>query len=391
MSIKLIKTLQELDDIQTYWERWQDHPNNDFAQFKLVCQLRPEIESPFVIVIERSNQPHALLVGRLEQTKFAPSIGYLKPVNVSAKVISIIHQGLLGQWDEETATESVHYLWSLLGSGLADAIEFHHLSEDSPLLKALLVYGSRWFCEKKLRCSLHWQTKLPTEGGFLEHKMSSKRRKEFRRIQRKLETVFSDKITWHWMSRFDDVPGLCARLEELAARTYQRGLEAGFMDNEEHRQRLALLAMQGRLRVQLLEDDGRVVAFYLGSVWQEVFYLSETSYDPDYRKYEPGTLTFFRMADEAAHEGVLKLNYGLGDAPYKQRFGDHSWQEKTIWLFAPNAKGMLLRSMLRLSIIVDCTARRILQQMGAVEKLKSFWRKRLAKGEMETNESEKDT
>lgn len=102
------------------------------------------------------------------------------------------------------------------------------------------------------------------------------------------------------MNRFDDIPGLCTRLEEVAARTYHRGLGSGFMDDEEHRQRFAVFARQGQLRVQLLEIDGRVRAFWLGTVWQDIFYLSETGYDPDLSRYEAGALTFIRMADEAA-------------------------------------------------------------------------------------------
>jgi CelD/BcsL family acetyltransferase involved in cellulose biosynthesis len=381
MNIRIIKTLQELETVQTYWESWQNHANNDFAQFKLVCQLRPEIESPYVLVIERNNQPHALLAGRSEWTQFAPAIGYLKPVRIPSKVIAVIHQGLLGHWDEETARESVHYLWSLLGAGVADAIEFHHLSEHSILLQALQVHISPWFCEKKPRWSYHWQMDIPVEGGFIKNKMRSKHRSEIRKMQRELESAFPGKVSWRWMSQFDDVPGLCAQLEEVAASTYQRGLGSGFFNNEEFRQRLALFAWRGLLRVQFLDIDGKAQAFWFGTVYQGVFYLSETSYDPDLRRYEVGTLTFIRMVDELAQEeGVLKLDFSLGDAHYKQRFGDQSWQETTICLFAPTAKGLALRSMLRLSIILDSAARQVLQKMKLTDRLKTIWRRRVAKG-----------
>jgi len=390
-DIRIIKTSQELETVRTYWERWQNHTNNDFAQFNLVCQLRSEIESPFVTVIEQNNKPHALLAGRLERTQFAPSIGYLRPVRISAKVIAVIHQGLLAHVDEETARESVHYLWSLLGSGVADAIEFHYLSEHSTLLQALLLYSSPWFCEKKLKWNIHREMDIPAEEGFIEHKVRSKHRSRIRKKQQELESAFPDKVSWRWMSRFDDISVLCARLEEVAARTYQRGLGAGFIDNEEYRQRFALFARRGQLRVQLLEIDGKVRAFWFGFVYQGVFHSSETGYDPDLRKYEVGTLIFIRMADELALEGVRKLDFGLGDAPYKQRFGDHSWREKTVWLFAPTVKGLVLRAMLRLSIMLDSTARQVLQKMGLTDKLKTIWRGRVAKGEIETDKSENDT
>jgi hypothetical protein len=390
---RIIKTLQELKTVQPYWERWQNHANNDFAQFNLVCQLRPEIESPFVTVIEQNNQPHALLCGRLERTQFAPSIGYLSPVRVSAKIMTVIHQGLLGHLDEEAARESVYYLWSLLDSGVADAIEFHYLSEHSILLQALQVYCSPWFCEKKPRWKIHREMDIPAEGGFIEHKVRSKHRSQIRKKQRELESAFPSTVSWHWMSRFDDadISVLCARLEEVAGRTYQRGLGAGFMDNEEYRQRFVLFARHGQLRVQLLEINGKVKAFWFGTVYQGVFHSSETGYDPDLRKYEVGTLIFIRMVDELAREGIRKLDFGLGDAPYKQRFGDEFWRETTIWLFAPTVKGLALRSIFRLFIMLDSAARQILQKMELTDRLKTIWRRRMVKGEMETDKSENDT
>jgi CelD/BcsL family acetyltransferase involved in cellulose biosynthesis len=93
------------------------------------------------------------------------------------------------------------------------------------------------------------------------------------------------------------------------------------------------------------------------------------------------------MNDELAREGVRKLDFGIGDALYKQRFGDQSWREETVWLFAPTAKGIVLRSILRLSIMLDSAARRILQRVRLVNRLKTIWRRSIAKGE--TTEADK--
>lgn len=377
MKIGLIKTLEELEALRTYWEEWQDHPNNDFDQFKMICRLRQEIESPCVAVMERNGQTQALLIGRLEKTQFAPSIGYLNPVRIPARVMTVLHQGALGQMDEEAALESIKYFWSLLGSGVADAIEFHYLSEDSSLLNALQFHRSGWFCEKSPQWSVHWEMILPAEGAFIEGKVRSKHRTGIRKKGRELESAFPGKVSWHWMSRFDDIPGLCARLEEVAARAYQRGLGTGFMDNDEYRRRFALFASRGQLRVQLLEIDGRARAFWFGYLYRGIFHLSETGYDPDLSKYEVGTLMFIRLNDELAKEGVRKLDFGIGDALYKRRFGDRSWREASVWIFAPTAKGLVLRSSRGLLAAVDNWGRRLIQKVGGLDRLKTAWRRRL--------------
>lgn len=180
----MLKTFEDLEAVHLQWKEWQNHPNNDFDQFKKICRLRRNVESPFVVAMERNGLPHALLVGRLEMTQFRPAIGYVSPLKIPARIVVVIHQGVLGQMDEEAATESVKYLWSLLCSGMADVLELHYLSEDAPLLRALQLHRPGWFCEKKFRWSTHWQMNLPEGGRFIERKLRAKHRTSIRKRER---------------------------------------------------------------------------------------------------------------------------------------------------------------------------------------------------------------
>src|SRR5262249_34444410 len=197
-------------------------------QFQLTCQLRKEVQYPHITVVERDGQLRTFLVARLEKTHFIPSIGYFKPVRIPARVLIVMYQGLLGEMDEDIAQVLVSHLWSLLASGEFDAVTFHHLPEHSPLLRALRIHGPQWWCEKRTVWSTHWSMSLPEESGSLLKKLRSKHRSWIRKKQRELESAFLSKVSWRWMNHFDDVPGLCTRLEVVAARTYQRGLKAGF-------------------------------------------------------------------------------------------------------------------------------------------------------------------
>jgi CelD/BcsL family acetyltransferase involved in cellulose biosynthesis len=385
LTVRAIRNFEELETVRAYWEGWQNHPNSDFDHFKLVCQLRSEVECPYVTVIEQDGQPVALLAGRLERTHFAPAVGYLKPVRISAKVMTVINQGSLGKLDEETATELVNYLWSLLCSGIADAIEFNHLPEHSLVLKVLREYRSRWFCEKNPSWSMHWQMAIPEGMDFFQHKTGSKQRWKIRKRQRELESAFPGKVSWQWTSRFDNVREICARIEEVAALTYQRGLGAGFVDNEEHRQRFSLFASRNQLRVQLLEIDGRVRAFWIGTVYKGVFHSSETGYDPELHMYEVGTQVFIQMVNELVREGVQKLDFGLGDGVYKQRYGDRSWRETTVRIFAPTMKGIFLRFSLGTCAMLDKVCHRLLENVGVINQLKTSWRRRLAPAKPEAD------
>jgi CelD/BcsL family acetyltransferase involved in cellulose biosynthesis len=378
MNVRTIRSLEELQTVRGSWEHWQTHVNADLAQFELVCRLRPEVESPFVTVLEKTEQPRALLVGRLERTQFAPSIGYLRPFRVPARVIAVIHQGVLGRIDEHDAGELVDGLWTALRRGEADAVSFHHLSEQSPLLDALRRSAHRWLCDSVPRWSTHRAMTLPTQGSVMTTKVSGKHRSRLRRRQKTLEEAFEGRLTWRWLTDFQDIPELCARIDVLAARTYQRGLGAGFFDTEEFRRRLQLFADRKQLRVQLLEIDGQVRAYWFGPVYKGVFHSSETGYDPDLRDFEVGTLMFIRMVDALVAEGVERLDFGLGDAHYKERFGDSEWRETTVWLFAPTAKGLFMVLLHKLSISVDRLARGILERTGLTDRVKALWRRKKA-------------
>jgi CelD/BcsL family acetyltransferase involved in cellulose biosynthesis len=379
MNIRAIRNLHELADVRAWWEQRQSHINNDLGQFELVCALRPEVESPFVIVIDKDGAPEALLAGRLERCDFSPSIGYARPVRVRARVLAVIHQGVLGTLTNEAAADAIRYLKSLLHSGVADVVAFHHLSEDSSLLRALQLDRSQWLSEKSPRWSTHREMLLSAGGGFLDQKLRAKHRSSIRKRQKELDAAFPGKVAWRWMVEFDDIPALSARLEEVAAKTYQRGLGAGFFDNEDYRRRFELFARRKQLRVQVLEIEGKVRAFWFGTVYAGAFHSSETGYDPELRDFEVGTLMFVRLADQLIQEGVRRVDFGLGDAPYKERFGDRSWRETPAWLFAPTPKGVALMLLIKVSFALDTAARRVVDRMGLTDRIKALWRRRMAK------------
>ncbi|MGO9416073.1 MAG: GNAT family N-acetyltransferase [Syntrophobacteraceae bacterium] len=378
LSLRIINSLSNLEEVKALWETWQINPNSDFELFQLVCRSRREVKSPYVMVLERNGFPRAILCARLENTSFAPRIGYFRPLKIPAAVLTVIHSGLLGNLDSSTARRVVEHLWSLLASGGADAVTFHSLSEYSPLMLALLDHAPAWWCEKKPVWTTHRTMALGNEPGFMLKNQKSDHRRRIKKKQRELESAFPDKVLWKWMDRFDDVSELCAKLEMLAARTYQRALGSGFIDNEEYRKRFCIFAGRGQLRMQLLEIEGKIRAFNIGSVHRGVFYDWVMGYDPDLREYVPGTLVLFRLVDELIREGVRKFDFGLGDAHYKQRYGDESWDEADVTMFAPSPKGFALRFVFGFCAVIDGLSRRFLQRTGLLDRVKTGWRKRLS-------------
>jgi hypothetical protein len=381
MLIRTIKSLEELESIRGKWEEWQNCPNNDFDHYQLVCRMRHDSVSPHVEIVERDGDISAILIARLENTVFSPSIGYFKPLRVRTKSLTVLYQGLLGgidvAEDQEIYQLMVHHLRSFLVSRQADMVSFHLLPENSPLLKALDNYLSPLYLEKNAQSTPHWMMIIPEKPGFILKKMRAKHRSWINSRRKKLELAYPGNVVWKWMSSFDNIPEITARLEVVAASTYQRGLGAGFVNDEEFRQRYSLFAKRGQLRVQMVEIEGKVRAFWIGMVYKGVFHSSATGFDPELRDYEIGTLMFISMTDELVREGVSKIDFGLGDAFYKERFGDQNWMETTVHMFAPNFKGTLLSLSWRYLKKIDNTLRKLLQSSGMLNRVK-FGLRRLA-------------
>jgi CelD/BcsL family acetyltransferase involved in cellulose biosynthesis len=378
MELHVLTTLPDLEAIRPFWNSAQRHPNVDFEHFRLVCASRRMVLHPYVIVLGALEEPSALLVARLERRTFVPTIGYLAPIKVPATVLTVLHQGIIGSVSDADAEALVRQLWRALSTGQADVVEIYNLAADSALCRAIGQAGPRVWSQKNARWSNHWSLAVPEERGGLTQRMRSKHRNWLQKKQRALESAFPGAVQWRWVTHVEEPSELCAQLETVAARTYQRGLGAGFQNSDETQKRMTLFAERRQLRIQLLEIDGAVRAFWLGAVYHDVFHSWSTAYDQELRDYEPGNLMFHRLVDELADERVKTLDFGLGDAFYKQRYGDTSWREGTLRIFAPTPKGALLRSSAAVTDCLDVVGRYVLKSTGLTSQLKNRWRQRLA-------------
>lgn len=85
------------------------------------------------------------------------------------------------------------------------------------------------------------------------------------------------------------------------------------------------------------------------------------------------------MIEDLCEDGsITVLDLGFGDAEYKRRFGDRSWQEADVHLFAPRARPISI-NVLRTAILKTNDAMaRAAGSLGIVGRVKQRWRRRAA-------------
>jgi CelD/BcsL family acetyltransferase involved in cellulose biosynthesis len=176
-----------------------------------------------------------------------------------------------------------------------------------------------------------------------------------------------------------DAAAFCDVAENIARTTYQRGLGVGFIDNAEHRRRVALAAEKGWLKAYAAFVGEEPVAFWCGRLYNHAMYLDWTGYKPDYRKYELGTVLFLRMVEDICASGATEMNYGGGASFYKERFGDQNLHEESVGIYSPTFKGVAVGFLKSIEAIANRTAKAAVTRLGIVDRLKKRWRGRLAK------------
>jgi CelD/BcsL family acetyltransferase involved in cellulose biosynthesis len=375
-TIRVIRDLKEVEALRPVWEQWQRHPNSDLDHFLLVCRLRGS--HPYVIVLDDPDGPVALLAARLEDGQIAPSIGYIKPFRLAVKRLAVINQGLLGEVNDSVAVTLLKGLHEAMARERIDVVELFHLPEDSPLLQAAVAATPPLWRDDQPSWSTHWDLTLPREAGGLLQKMNSKHRYWIRRKMRELEGAYPKCVQYRTFATGERIETLCAALEQVAKLTYQRGLAAGFIDDTEQRARFALFSQRRELRAWTLHVEDVPRAYAVGIVYQGTFHFAMTGYDPEFRRFEIGTLLFLYMIDELIREGVARFDFGLGTAFYKERFGDHSWREGSLRLYRPSVKSLLARTGVGIVEYGASTGRRIAERLGAINKVKTQWRNRIS-------------
>ncbi len=111
-------------------------------------------------------------------------------------------------------------------------------------------------------------------------------------------------------------------------------------------------------------------------MYQGVFHNVDLGYDPAYKKYEIGKQLLARVLEDLCREKARQVDFGLGDADWKQRFGDMKWEEASVSIFAPNLRGLGMNLCRTPILMTEKAAKRALERTQILARIKKLWRKR---------------
>jgi CelD/BcsL family acetyltransferase involved in cellulose biosynthesis len=331
---------------------------------------------PHVVLVERRSEIAGAFVGRIEDVRRTIRFGYASIARIPVRSLTLVHGGLVGDDDVEVSALLLAELEAALAQGDADLVAVPSLRPDTPFDSALGAIPRRRLRRGEYRP--HHRLVLPESYEALLASWTKKTRYNVRRQSELLERALAPDLSFRILRRPEDAAQVIADLERVASSTYQRALGAGFADNDLYRSLVPLALRHGWLRAYVLYHRAAPIAFWHAYAYRRTLHVSTTGYDAAYAEHSPGTHVQMEMFRDACEDdSVDVVDFGLGDAQYKQRFGSEMWSERDATLFAARPRAFALGLAERTVEIAARAAARMLRATGLTDAVKRRWRRRL--------------
>jgi hypothetical protein len=341
-EVVLVRRLDEIENIRNIWKEMQHnqssapHPNTDIDRYLSVLEPMKNVVQPYIMLLRHNHHPEAMLICRKETTPIRCKIGYLTLLKPSLRCISICYGGFLGRTNSEVCSIWLREVNLRLRNGEADVAVFNHLSTDSEMYKLARAKSNVLGRDYFPRVQVHWQTHIPESIESFYKTIPNKHKKEWKRCERRLAEACKGPVEVVCYSNEQEIDHIMEVACGISARTYKHAMNVGIVDDVLTRALLREAARNGWLRAYILYLNSVPCAFEFGIRYGKVFFPQYIGYDPKWRTFGPGALLFLKVIEDLCTDPAIDmLDYGFGDAPYKQRLGTKSWQEASVYIFAP--------------------------------------------------------
>ena len=192
-----------------------------------------------------------------------------------------------------------------------------------------------------------------------------------------MEKALGDGISIRSFREVADLDEYLRDAESVAARTYQRSLGVGFLDDERQRARVRMLVDHGWFRSYVLYLDGTPIAFEQGEAYQGRFVSVRAGYDPAYGNHRVGAYLLAKAIEDLIDDPQLSVfDFGLGDAEYKRKLGHRSIEEGDLVVYARRARPIRINIARTGLHGVSSGVTTSLRKVSLLDTSKQWWRQR---------------
>jgi hypothetical protein len=327
-------------------------------------------------VASTGGRPVGGLAGRLELRKLSTSVGYKVVYAPTARLLRVVDGGLAGADDTRVRDALLGAVRTALADGTADAVQLPPAELGSPLLEAFTSLGGP--LERQPFITPWTRRRLELPGTFEEFvaSRSSNTRWRIRRDARRLAETYGDDLRVEIVRDPSGLDRLVESADRVARTTYQRALGVGFADTPEQRALATVGLEHGWARGYLLYLRDEPIAYWLCSTWRDTILIRTAGFDTAFAEFRVGLFLLMRVIEDAIADPALHiLDFGPGDAAYKQQFSSESSEERNTIVFAPTLRGRRLNATRTLVLAPARGVRLVLDETGLTGKVRARWRR----------------
>jgi CelD/BcsL family acetyltransferase involved in cellulose biosynthesis len=375
IHVRVLKTLSEIEEIRPFWESWPGHRDSDIDMFLAVAASNPETVRPHVIVAYQDGRPDAILIGRIDLTTVPLRVGYWRLRSPRVRLLTFVLGAQRGNSSPEVSELLLREALQALRRGEADLGRLDFQRVDTALYRLARSLPGILGRDHAVIPQPHWYMELSKTYGEVLKGLSHDLRKEIRRTAKRISADF-ESVEVKCFEKPDELETLIRDIESVAAISWQRRIGSGFRDPERTRELLLFQAKKGWLRAYVLYVDAKPRAFWLGSLYEGVFFSEYMAFDPDFGKYSPGTVLQAKVIEDLCGRNAKSIDLGLVDLLYKRRFGTSRHEDAELYLYPPTMRGLALCAVRTLTFLVNETPKALLSRLGLLSRVKAAWAKK---------------
>lgn len=373
--VRVLRTDEEIEGIRDFWSSCKGGLDSDLDVFLPLHANMPEDPEPRVFALYRGRSLVALLAGRVIRRRLRFHVGWLPLFRPLVKTLTVPCDGFLGDTSAENCRELVDSVIGALRRGEADLAFFWSVNADSQLYRSLKSVPGFLWRDRFAPLRPHRKRRLPISVSEFHSGLSSHERKRFRQTAKRLSTDYPGGVQIDCFGTVAQLDGAMEMVEEITKKTWQRALGRGFnIADVWQRQSLRTQAEKGWLRIYILSLAGQPCAYSIGALYHRTFYSEQVGYDPEYASYSPGTFLLLKTMEDLSAGAAEEFDFGPSDEEYKKRFGNITFYESNLHVFAPSASGLMLSVMNAVTVLVGKPLRMVLNHANLIQRVKKAWR-----------------
>jgi hypothetical protein len=380
VRVEVARTFADVERLALLWDAipWQ-REEAERAFFLARARARPDTLAPFAIFVLDGERPVGALAGRIDSRRLPAKLGYTTLYAPRVRLLHVIDGGVYLP-EPATLEAAQAAVRAALQAREFDAVALPHLPLDSPVLDAFESLGGPWRHQRRTRAQPRRRLVLPDSFEQFVASRSANTRWRIRRDARRLAAAFGDDLSLEIVREPSQLERLFTDAERIARATYQRALGAGFADTPERRALTDVALANGWLRGYLLYLRGEPIAFWICSVYRGTLLIRLTGYDQAYAELRVGLFLLTKVIEDAIDDpAVAIVDFGQGEAAYKQQLGDTSELERDLIVFAPTLRAVRINLLRNIVLVFADGARRALDATQLTDRVRSGWRDRLRK------------